>query len=319
MTPGAAPPAIAAVIARRVAWTIVVVWFVVTATFAMLAAIPEDPAKALAGPRATPAELERVRARYGLDDGALAQYGRWLARVARGDLGESYRTKRAVTAILAERVWPTAQLALAALALQLAIGLPLGVVAAARRGRWPDRATGVVALLAQSAPPFVVGTALMYVVAYRWDLLPIGGYGDGGLDRVRHLVLPALTLAALGIATYARVVRVELGAALGADHVRTARAKGLPERAVVWRHALRPALGPVVTLAGLDLGVLLGGAVVTEHLFAWPGLGREVLRATLEVDVPVIAGVVLIAAVAVAVANLIADLVLLRIDPRVRR
>ncbi|MGN6109633.1 MAG: ABC transporter permease [Kofleriaceae bacterium] len=303
---------------RRIGWSIAVVWFVITATFAMVAAIPGDPARAMLGPHASEEALQRVRAHYCFDEGIATQYACWLGHVARGELGESYRSRRPVTEILAERVWPTAQLALAAIALQLLIGVPLGVLGAVRRGRWPDRAAELVALIGQSAPSFVVGTVLMYVVAYRWGLFPLGGYGEGFSDRLRHLALPAMTLATIGAAAYARVVRSELGEALDEDYVRTARAKGLPERVVVLRHGLRPALGPLISLLGLDLGVLLGGAVVTEQIFAWPGLGREVLQATLELDLPLIVGVVLIAAIAIAVANLLVDLVQLWVDPRLR-
>jgi peptide/nickel transport system permease protein len=304
--------------ARRIGWTIAVVWFVVSATFVITAAIPADPARALLGPHATEDALVRVRAHYCLDRGLAGQYGCWLDRLAHGDLGESYRSKRAVTAIIADRIWPTAQLALAAIALQLVIGVPLGIVAAIRRRRWPDVAATLVGLIGQSAPPFFVGTVLLYVVAYRWGWLPLSGYGSGVWDRLAHLVLPAMTLAAAGVAYYARVLRSELIDVLREDHIRTARAKGLSERAVIGRHALRNAAGPLVTLIGLDLGVLLGGAVVIELIFAWPGLGREILQATLEVDIPLIVGVVLITAVAIAVANLLVDLTAPWIDPRLR-
>lgn len=303
---------------RRVGWAAVVVWFVATATFAMLAAIPADPARAMLGPNADAQTVARARAHYCLDEGVVVQYGCWLGRLARGDLGTSHHTKRPVAELLAERAWPTAQLALAAIVLQLLIGVPLGVLGAVRRGRWPARAAELVELVAQSVPSFVVGVVLLYVVAYRWGVLPIGGYGEGGWDRLRHLLLPAATLAAIGVASYARVIRVELDDVLGADHIRTARAKGLPERAVVVRHGLRGALGPLVTLVGLDLGVLLGGAVVVEQIFAWPGLGREALQAIGLLDLPVILGTVLVSAIAIAIANLATDLVQVWLDPRLR-
>lgn len=303
---------------RRLGWSLVVVWFVVSATFAMTMAIPADPGKTLLGPHASTEAIARVSAQYCLDRGFLGRYGCWIERVAHGDLGESYRTRRPVTAILADRIGPTVQLALAAIFLQLVIGLPLGILAALRRKRWPDHAANAVGLIGMSAPTFVVGTILLYVFAYRFGWFPISGYGTGGWDRVHHLVLPAMTLAAGGVAYYARIVRSELVDVLGEDFVRTARAKGLSERAVVLRHALRPALGPLVTLIGLDLGVLLGGAVVTEFIFAWPGLGREVLLAILEVDLPLILGVVLVSAIAIALANLLVDLAYLRLDPRLR-
>ena len=303
---------------RRIGWAIVVAWFAVTATFAMVVAIPADPATALLGPHATPDAVARVRAHYCLDRGPLGEYACYVAHVAHGDLGESYRTKQPVAAVIEAHAWPTVQLALAAVALQLALGVPLGVLAAVRRRRWPDRAAGAGVLVAQSAPEFFVGTLLLYALAFRHGWFPIGGYGHGVADRLLHLALPAATLATVGVAYYARLVRAELIDILPADFVRTARAKGVPEGRVVLRHALRPALGGVVALVGLELGALLGGAVVTESIFAWPGLGREVLRAILDVDVPVILGIVLVSALAIALANLLADLVHLWLDPRLR-
>lgn len=303
---------------RRLAWTIVVAWFVVTATFAMLVAIPAEPARALLGPHASAEAIEKVRKDYCLDASVVEQYGCYVGRIARGDLGESFRTHRSVASVIGERLWPTVQLTFAAIFLQLLIGVPLGMWAAARRGRWPDRLTSVVVLVGQSAPTFFIGTVLLYVLAYGLGWFPLGGYGDGVLGRIHHLVLPASTLAALGIAYYARLLRSELGETLGTDYIRTARAKGLSEGEVLRRHALRPVLAPLTSLIGLDLGMMLGGAVVTESIFAWPGLGREVLQAVTEVDIPLILGVVLVSAFAVALANLLADLVGAKLDPRLR-
>jgi peptide/nickel transport system permease protein len=303
---------------RRLGWSLIVLGFVVTATFAMIMAIPADPARAIMGPHADQETLTKVRAKYCLDHGFVYQYGCYLDGLAHGDLGTSYRTKRPVTSIIASRIWPTTQLALAAIVLQLVIALPLGIWAAIRRNRWPDAATGVITLIGQSAPTFFIATIAVYVLAFRLGWFPVAGYGSGFWDRLHHLFLPAMTLATVGVAYYARVVRGEMIDALGQDYVRTARAKGISERAVVLRHSLRNALGPVVTLVGLDLGVLMGGAVVTETVFAWPGLGREVLQAILEVDIPLILGVTLITAVAIVVANLLVDLVYAWIDPRVR-
>ncbi|HET9991673.1 MAG TPA: ABC transporter permease [Kofleriaceae bacterium] len=305
-------------ILRRIGWAVVVVWFVITATFVMTTAIPANPARALLGPHSTPEAIARVRAHYCLDRGLVGRYGCYVGNVLRGDLGKSYRSKRPVATIIAEHVWPTAQLALAAIVLQLLVGVPLGVIAAIRRNRWQDHGANVLGLLGQSAPTFVVATLAMYVFAYRFGWFPIAGYGEGVWSRLHHLVLPAATLATVGVAYYARVVRSEMIDVLGEDFIRTARAKGLRERDVVAKHALRNALGPLVTLIGLDLGVLLGGAVVTEYIFAWPGLGREVLQAVLEIDIPVILGVVLVAAIAIALANLLVDLVYVWIDPRLR-
>jgi peptide/nickel transport system permease protein len=303
---------------RRIAWTAVVLWFVATTTFVVTIAIPADPARTVAGPHASKETLARVREHYCMDRGLVGRYGCWIDRVAHGDLGDSYYNKRPVLQIIGDRMWPSVQLALAAILLQLVIGVPLGVVAAIRRARWPDRAITAACTVGQAAPPFFVGSVLVYWLAYRWGWLPISGYGDGGWDRLAHLVLPAMTLAALGIAFNARVVRAELIDLLGQDYVRTARAKGLSELRVVGRHALRNALGPLVTLVGIDLGVLLGGTVVVELMFAWPGLGREMLLATLELDLPLILGVVLVGALAITLANLAVDLVYLWLDPRLR-
>jgi ABC-type dipeptide/oligopeptide/nickel transport system permease component len=315
-------------VVRRLAGALVVAWLVISVTFAMLAAIPADPARAIVGPRASAETLARARAAYCLDRDLATRYGCFVARIARGDLGESFREGRPVATILGERAWPTAQLLLAALALQLGLGIPLGVFAA-RRDRatgsagsamsaWPARLADLGLLLAQSAPAFLVGTLAIYLVAYRLGWLPTSGYGTPGWDRLRHLVLPALTQAAAGIAFYAGLVRAGVREAIGADFVRTARAKGLSARAATWRHALPVALGPVIALAGLDLGAMLSGTVLVEAVFAWPGLGREVMMAVLSLDLPVILGAVLLGALAVTVGNLVADLARAALDPRVR-
>jgi peptide/nickel transport system permease protein len=202
--------------------------------------------------------------------------------------------------------------------LQLVFGVSLGVIAAVRRNTWSDSAARLVALVAQSAPTFFVGPLLIYLFAYKLGWFPIGGYGDTFVERLHHLVLPALTLATLGTAVYTRLVRSDMIDALNEDYVRTARAKGLPGSTVVWHHALRNALLPLVTLVGLDLGVLLGGAIVTEQIFQWPGMGREAVLGILSLDLPVVLGVVLVAACAIVIANLIVDLLYAWLDPRVR-
>ena len=303
---------------RRLAWSLLVVCFVVSATFLMTMAIPADPARTLVGPHGDQETIARVREAYCLDGGFAHQYGCFIGNVARGDLGTSFRSQRPVADIILDRVWPTAQLALAAMFLQLLLSLPLGILAAVRRNKGADVAASTAALIGQSAPTFFIGTLLVYLLGFRWAWFPVSGYGEAGWDRLHHLFLPALTLAVTGMATYTRILRAEMIEILAEDYIRTARAKGVSERRVVLRHALRNALGPVVTLVGLDLGVLMGGAVITETIFAWPGLGREVLQAILEIDIPLIVGVVLVAAVAIVVANLLVDLAYAWLDPRVR-
>ncbi len=303
---------------RRLAWAVVVLWFVVTATFAITYAIPADPARAMVGPHADSATIARVRHQMCLDRPFWVQYGCYVGRIAHGDLGFSFRTKRPVVEIVVEKLWPTAQLALATIFLQVILGVPLGIIAAVRRNRGADVAATTFALIGQSAPTFFLGPLFMYLLSYKLGLFPVSGYGDGFLDRLAHLFLPAFTLAVTGIAYYARLVRGEMIEVLQEDYIRTARAKGVPARTVILRHALRNAMVPVVTLIGLDLGVLLGGAVVTEYIFAWPGLGREAVTGILNIDLPIILGIVLFSATAILVANLLVDLAYAVLDPRVR-
>ncbi|MEM9490295.1 MAG: ABC transporter permease [Myxococcota bacterium] len=304
---------------RRLLWAVVTVWFAVSAVFAMLMWIPADPARTLVGPRADVETVARARAAYCLDDSFLEQYGCFVGRLARGDMGESFRSQRPVSAIIGERLWATAQLALAAMILQLALALPLGLWAAVRRNRRADYLATGIAIIGQSAPTFFIGLILMYLGGYQLGWFPIAGYGEGLGGRLHHLALPAATLAVVGAAYYTRLLRSEMIEVLDADYMRTARAKGLPERIVVAKHGLRNGLGPVITLIGLDIGVLMAGAVVTEHIFAWPGLGREVLSAVLDADIPLILGVVVVTSAVIAVANLIADVANAWLDPRVRQ
>jgi peptide/nickel transport system permease protein len=305
-------------ILRRIAWAAVTLWFVVTATFAITYALPADPARAMVGPHADSKVVERVRHEMCLDRSFVVQYGCYVGRIATGDLGFSFRTRRPVLDIVLEKLWPTTQLALATIFLQVVLGIPLGILAAVRRNRPADVAATTFALIGQSAPTFFLGPLFMYVLAYQLGLFPVSGYGDGFADRLAHLFLPAFTLAVTGIAYYARLVRGELIEVFQEDYIRTARAKGVPARVVILRHALRNALVPVVTLIGLDLGVLLGGAVVTEYIFAWPGLGREAVTGIMAIDLPIILGIVIFSAVAIIVANLLVDLAYAALDPRVR-
>jgi peptide/nickel transport system permease protein len=302
---------------RRLLGALLVLALAVTLTFAMTVALPADPARALVGPHADDETIARVRHEYCFDRPVWVTYGCYVGRLARGDLGTSFRNRRPVVDVLLEHTVPTLELSAGALALMLLGGVSLGVAAAARRGGLADRATDVFAAVGQSAPAFVVGPFLIGALAYGAGLFPVSGRGGAGLDRLWHLFLPSLTLALAGAAAYARLLRAELGEALREDYVRTARAKGLSPRAVLWRHALRNAVVPLVALAGVDAAGLLGGAVVTETVFAWPGLGREAVLAVLNVDLPVALGVVLVSAALVLVVGLLADLAVAALDPRV--
>ena len=327
---------------RRLAWSIGVVFAVTTATFFLNRAIPSDPARMVAGPQARPADVARIREQLGLDRPLSVQYGIFLSRLlhvgpssfeARKDaahatcghvgplhvdLGRSYQQRRPVVAILKERLPYTAVLALAATALSVILGVGSGLVAALRRNSWIDALTVGAALVGISAPTFILGVTLQFVLAYQLGLLPLNGAGDGLVDEARHLVLPALTLGIFGAAFYTRMARAELVELLQQDFIRTARAKGLPPWRVVLVHALRNALVPIVTVIGLDFGGLLGGAVITEQIFSWPGVGMLAVRAMRDRDGPVIIGTVLVGAVAIVAANAIVDFAYALLDPRIR-
>jgi peptide/nickel transport system permease protein len=282
--------------------------------FLLVRVLPADPAVAIAGPKADAATRQAIRTDLGLDDPLPVQYGRWLGRLVRGDLGVSYVTGRHVADVVAERIPATALLALTSLALGLAGGVLLGCLAAARRGSWWDRAILVAAVIGLALPTFWLGNLLVWVFGYRLQWLPLGGYGSAA-----HLILPAATLAIVRGVFYARVVRGSVGEALDADWVRTARAKGLPASTVLRRHALPNGMLPVLTLVGLDLAELLSGVVLTETVFNWPGLGRLAVQAVFTLDVPVMAGTVLVAAVLVVGCNILVDLLYGVLDPRVQR
>jgi peptide/nickel transport system permease protein len=235
------------------------------------------------------------------------------------DLGKSYQQRRAVTTILGERLPRTVLLAFAAVLIQTLLGVITGLVAAVKRNTAVDHATVAASLVGISAPTFIIGLALQFVLAHRLRLLPLDGFGDTVPQHLVCLVLPALTLGIYGAAYYTRVVRDELITSIKQDHVRTARAKGLPMWRVWLRHALRNALVPLVTLVGLDLGALVGGAIVTETLFRWPGLGALTVTALLDRDGPLIMGTVIVSSAAIVLANLAVDVSYALLDPRVRR
>ncbi len=290
--------------------------------FVLVRVVPADPAVTIAGPKADPETLAMIRKDLGLDDPVMVQYGRYLARLARGDLGRSYMTGRRVADVIAERLPATAWLALTSLALGFSLGLVLGIVTAARRGSLIDVAVLLGTLIGLSIPTFWLGNLLIYEFSYRLKLLPLGGYGSGGAwwrPNPLNLILPAITLAIVEFFFYTRFVHTNVGGTLASDYIRTARAKGAPPARLYFVHALRNALIPIVTILGLDIAALMSGVVLTETVFNWPGLGRLAVQAVFNLDIPLVAGTVLFSAVLVLVANLVVDLLYGVIDPRVQR
>ena len=278
-----------------------------------------DPTFLSVDPNATAEEIERTREALGYNRPWYVQYGDFFAGLIRGDLGTSLRQGRPVFEIVTERLPATLELTIAALLLSLLIALPVGIISATRRNSIWDNLAMLGALGGQSVPVFFLGIVLLYIFGGRLGWFPIGGKGEGGIaDELRHLVLPAVTLGAVSMARNTRLVRSNLLEVLGQDYVRTARAKGLREYAVILRHALKNSLIPVVTIIGLDFSVLLGGAVVTETVFAWPGVGSMAIKAIGQKDFPVVVGAVTILSLLFVGINLIVDLTYGYLDPRIR-
>lgn len=298
---------------RRLIGALGVIFGVATITFIMVFLMPGDAARMYAGPRAPEETVQRIRELWGLDQPLPVQYVRYVARAAQGDLGRSTRDNRPVLQAVFERLPATLQLAVAGLFVELAIGIPLGIVAALKRNSWIDNLATVFGLVGISIPPFALGLVALYVFGFLIPIFPLGGYGTP-----LHLVLPALILGFGGAAFYARVLRNNLLEVMGEDYIRTARAKGLAPSVVLRRHILRNALLPTVTLAGLDLALLLGGVVVIEAVFGWPGIGLQAFNAIRNQDTPIIMGTVLFASTAVVFINLAVDFLYVTLDPRVR-
>jgi peptide/nickel transport system permease protein len=327
-------------------WSLVVVWAVVSLTFIVSNVVPGDPARLVAGAQARPADVARIREQLGLDRSPLAQYALFWKRlahvgpreIAKGDakhescavvlplgrsavhvdFGSSFQLGQPVVDLVGTRLPRTFALALAGLLLQLLFGIGTGVLAASRRGTRLDRLVVGTSILGISAPTFLIALLLQYVLAYQLRWLPLDGFGKTLGEHALCMVLPALTLGIYGGAFYTRLVRDEMAVLLKQDWVRTAQAKGVAPVRILLRHALRNALMPLVTSAGLDFGALMGGAVVTEQVFRWPGLGQLSVTALLNRDGPIIIACVIVSAVAIVVSNLLVDVVYARLDPRVR-
>jgi peptide/nickel transport system permease protein len=277
-------------------------------------AIPADPVAVVAGPKADPETRDRIRKELGLDDPLWEQYGRFLWHALQGDLGKSFVTNEFVTDAILRRFPSTLLLSLCGVAIWLAVGVPLGVLTAKFRDKPVDRATLVLAMVGISLPTFWLGRLLQYQFAYRDGVLPVAGF-----LRWDCLILPAITLGVVGAGYYARLVHSNMVEVLNQDYIRSARARGLSEPVVLFKHALRNALIPVLTVLGLDVAALLAGVVFTESIFGLPGLGALALQAVLNLDVPMIMGTVMFAAVLVVAANIIVDVIYRLVDPRIQR
>ena len=305
---------------HRLALSIPVLLGVLLVGFLLMQVVPTDPATVRAGPMASADVVAAIRKDLGLDQPVPVQFGLYLGRLLRGDLGVSVINNIPVSQELGGTIGPTAELMLASLIWSVPLGIALGTAAAYRRGQVLDRAIMAVSVAGVSVPVFFVGLLLIWFVGFRWQLLPFTGRG-GPLwtaEGLASITLPALTLGGVFVGPVARMTRTSVLDVLGAEHVRTARAKGLPERLVVLRHALRNALIPVVTLIGLQIGFLLGGAVVTETLFSWPGVGRLAVGAILSADFPMAQGTILVLAGGFLAVNLGVDLLYALLEPRIR-
>ena len=299
-------------IVRRLLLAIPTLFGVLVVAFLLLYVAPGDPVTAMIGERADSTTIARLRRELRLDEPLYVRFGDYVGKIARGDLGRSYITNRPITRDIRERFPKTLQLALAAMLFAAFAGITLGVLSARKPGGWSDRLALGIAYLGISFPVYWVGLLLILLFAVTVHLLPPSGYGSW-----RFLILPALALGMRSIAFLARVTRSAMLDALSADYVRTARAKGLAERVVTLRHALRNAMIPIITVLGLDFGAYLTGSILTETVFSWPGLGRYVVNAIARRDLPAIQGAVLFLSAVFVLVNLLADIAYAKTDPRV--
>jgi peptide/nickel transport system permease protein len=308
-------------VTRRILSTIPVMAVVALFVFSLLYIAPGDPAAIIAGDQATPADIERIRQSLGLERPFLVQFGDWAWRILHGDLGTSIFTNLPVTNLIAQRIEPTLSLMLVTLILSIGIAVPLGVAAAWKAGSLIDRLVMVFAVLGFSVPVFVIAYLLAYVFALELDWLPVQGYtpiARGFWPWLQNLILPAIALGAVYIALIARMTRASMLEVLQQDYIKTARAKGMGQGGILFVHALKNAAVPIVTVIGLGIATLIGGAVVTESVFVIPGLGRLTVDSILRRDYPVIQGLVLLFSFAYVLVNLGIDLIYTLLDPRIR-
>jgi peptide/nickel transport system permease protein len=299
-------------LAKRLLWSVAILFGVSVITFALNNVVPSDPVTMIAARSATKEDRDRLRQQLGLDQPVVVQYGRYMGKLLQGDFGRSYKRRTQVAAQIWARLPATLMLMAAAIAFELLIGLPAGLYAARRRGSGADKAAMTLSFIGVSSPQFVTGLILFYVFAYWLSWLPTGGFGAA------HIILPAVTLGIAGGGWYSRMMRSSMVDVLRQDYIRTARAKGLSERSVVFVHAFRNAVLPIVAMIGLDVGIFMSGVVVVESVYGWPGIGQLMWQAIQDRDGPIILGVTLTAAVFIVLGNLLADLIAPLIDPRIR-
>jgi peptide/nickel transport system permease protein len=306
---------------RRILATIPVMLIVAFFVFSLLYLAPGDPAAIIAGDQASPADVERIRASLGLDRPFLIRFGEWLWQILHGDLGTSIFTNLPVSHMIAQRIEPTTSLMILTIVFSIVVAIPLGVIAAWKHGSWIDRGVMVLAVFGFSTPVFVMGYLLAYLFALKLDWLPVQGFTSitvGVVPFLRSLTLPTIALGLIYVALLARITRATMLEVLSQDYVRTAKAKGVGQHAVLFVHALKNAAVPIVTVIGIGVALLIGGAVVTESVFAIPGLGRLTVDAILRRDYPVIQGVVLLFSFVYVLVNLAVDLLYTLFDPRIR-
>ncbi|SFT94286.1 ABC transporter permease [Sedimentitalea nanhaiensis] len=300
-------------LARRLLQSAMILLGVSLITFALLYLLPSDPVRQIAGRSATAQTVANIREQLGLDQPFVVQYWRYLTSLVQGDLGRSYLQKTEVSTLIAARLPASLLLMVGAIVAELVVGLTMGVVAALRRGTATDNSLMIASFIGVSAPQFVVGLLLLYVFAVQLGWFPIGGYGT-----FSHLVLPAMTLGILGSGWYSRMMRSSMIDVLRQDFIRTAHAKGLSRARVLLRHALPNAILPIIAMIGIDVGIFMGGIVVVESVFGWPGIGQLAWQAIQRVDIPIIMGVTLVSACAIVIGNLVADIASLFADPRIK-
>ncbi|WP_282606079.1 ABC transporter permease [Pelagibius sp. Alg239-R121] len=303
----------AAYLFRRIVEAAFILLGISLVTYVLLYLLPADPVRQIAGRSATQETIANIRQQLGLDLPFYEQYWRYLSSLVQGDLGRSYIQRSEVSELIAARLPASLLLMVAAIFAELVMGLTMGVVSSIRRNSATDQSLMVLSFVGVSAPQFVVGFLLLYVFAAQLGWFPIGGYGT-----FSHLVLPAMTLGFMGAGWYSRMMRSSMLNVLGQDFIRTARAKGLGKARIIFRHAVPNALLPIIAMIGIDIGIFMSGIVVVEAVFGWPGIGQLAWQAIQRVDIPIIMGVTLVAAFSIVMGNLLADIVALFVDPRIK-